>query len=91
MRRYYDRFNNLLWGGLLYWVALRRFTWFKLTGNAIMRLSFSFICVNNMMDIGFDVNNYLVQNAFINNLQFEKVLQKYNIHPDTLNKVELYS
>lgn len=44
-----------------------------------------------MMDIGFNVNNYLVQNAFINNLQFEKVLQKYNIHPDTLNKVELYS
>ena len=56
-----------------------------------MRFSFAFICVNNMIDLGYELNNYVVQSAFINNQQYEKVLQRYNIQPDTLSKVELFS
>lgn len=91
MQRDYQMFNKLLWGGLLYWVVLRRRNWFQLTGNAIMRISWGFICLNSMMDLGMDMNHYLVQNAFIYNAQYEQVLQRHNINVNTLNSIELFA
>jgi hypothetical protein len=91
LRRDYGFFHRLMFGSILYWAVLRRMAWFKLTGSAIMRVCFVFICFNNMIDIGFMESEYLVQNAFINNTQFENVVTKYNLDPSNISKMELVS
>lgn len=91
LRRDYSFFSKMLWGGVLYWAVLRRQVWFQLTGNAIMRVCWAFICFNNMIDLTFAQNEFLTQNAFQYNSHFESVLARHNINPTALSKDELLS
>lgn len=47
-KQFFYKFGLL---GILYWGVLRRRSWFKLTGNGVMRVAFVLTCFNHMMSM----------------------------------------
>lgn len=89
IRREYTIFHRLTFVGVIYYLLLRRRTWFKLTGNPIFRFSFILFSFSSMMDAGFTESDYLYNQVVSHNLDFEKVIWKYNESPKLSGRVEL--
>jgi hypothetical protein len=62
--------HKLVMGGIMYWLLLRRKSWFKLTGNPIFRWTYMYVFVSSLIDASFAETDFLVKQAFINHSEF---------------------
>ena len=69
-RSAFNRYSNMFFGGIGYWLLLRNKPWFKLTGNPVQRVTFVFLSMSYMLDMNFGETEYLTQQIFANNKYF---------------------
>ena len=70
-RRNYDIYHKMVFGGVFYHLLLRRKTWFKLTGNGTMRLTFVLWNFMSLIDMSFQENEFLYSKIYENNKSFD--------------------
>ena len=78
IRQDYGFFQKTMYGGVLYWLILRKRRWFRLTGNAITRVAIFYICFSRMVDLSIAEDQYFVNTACMYHNQFESAMQKHN-------------
>lgn len=78
IRQDYGLFQKTMYGGILYWLILRKRAWFRLTGNAISRVGVFYICFSRMMDLSIAEDQYFVNTACMYHKQFENAILKHN-------------
>jgi hypothetical protein len=69
-RSAFSNYSNMFFGSILYWFLLRSKPWFKLTGNPVQRLTFTFLTASYMLDMNFAETEYLTQQIYANNKYF---------------------